>query len=100
MTHIIKHTPGPWYRDTEGFIVSDIDNCSIKIVDADCSDVDIDEREANKTLIMAAPELLLACKNARDVFAALITGDLKEIQTNSQTLKMLRYAIKKAEGNA
>lgn len=50
------------------------------------------------SLYAAAPELLEAAKNARNVLAGLITGDLKQIKADSPALLALRAAITKAEG--
>jgi hypothetical protein len=55
-------------------------------------------KPADASLIAAAPELLAAAKNARNVLAALATGDLKEINADSHALALLRTAIEKAEG--
>jgi hypothetical protein len=52
------HTQGPWWRDDEGFIAAGSGETYVTIADGDCSDLDIDEREANKRLIAAAPDLL------------------------------------------
>jgi len=60
-----EHTPGPWTRDEAGFIMADGET----IADSQCStNLDIDEREANGTLIAAAPDLLEACKGIVDGF--------------------------------
>lgn len=53
-----KHTPAPWWRDDDGFIAAGSGETYVTVADADCSDMDIDEREANKTLIIAAPEMI------------------------------------------
>lgn len=55
-----------------------------------------DENEHYAKLIKAAPQLLEACKQAGNVLAGLITGDLKEIKADSATLAQLREAIKAA----
>jgi len=68
-----QHTPGPWRRDESGFIVAGIGDTYVAVAVADCSDTDIDEREANKSLIIAAPELLDAldaCENWLGEFGA------------------------------
>jgi hypothetical protein len=55
------HTPAPWWRDDDGFIAAGNGDTYVTIADFDCSnDIDIDEREANKDLALAAPELLEA----------------------------------------
>lgn len=56
-----NHTPGPWWRDDDGFIASGSDETYITVASPNCSeDIDIDEREANARLIAAAPSLLYA----------------------------------------
>jgi hypothetical protein len=57
-----------------------------------------ENHEANAQLIAAAPELLEAAQNARNVLAGLIAGDLREIKADSPALLALRAAIAKAEG--
>jgi hypothetical protein len=61
---------------------------------------DDSERESNAHLIAAAPDLLSAARNAANVLAALATGQLAAIKTDSNALKELRAAIAKAEGVA
>lgn len=48
-------------------------------------------------LLAAAPELLIAAKNAANVLAALATGQLATVKHDSQALQGLRAAIVKAE---
>lgn len=48
-------------------------------------------------LLAAAPELLIAAKNAANVLAALATGQLATVKHDSQALQVLRAAIAKAE---
>lgn len=55
------------------------------------------ERMKDARLIVAAPELLDALKNALNVLAGLAVGDLKNIQKDSPAIKRARDAIKKAE---
>ena len=56
-----KHTPGPFWRDDEGFIAAGADDTYVTVADCDCSiDIGLTEREANKTLFIAALELLAA----------------------------------------
>jgi len=60
-----KHTPGPWTRDDDGFIYAGSGETYVTLADFDCTrDLDIDEREANKSLACAAPELLAALELA------------------------------------
>ena len=58
------HTPGPWWRDDDGFIASGSDETYITVASPNCSeDIDIDEREANARLMAASPELLAAARH-------------------------------------
>lgn len=67
------HTPGPWWRDDDGFIAAGNGDTYVTIADADCSRMDIAEREANKNLIASAPELL---DKARQVIDWLHENDM------------------------
>jgi len=62
-----KYTPGPWWRDDDGFIASGNGDTYVTVADANVNSLDIDEREANTSLIAAAPELLAALKNAAKI---------------------------------
>lgn len=60
-----KHTPAPWWRDDDGFIAVGHGDTYRTLADFDCSpDIDIDEREANKALAIAAPDMLDILKGA------------------------------------
>lgn len=62
-----QFTKTPWYRDAEGFISTDDPNIDVgfaTIADFDCSGaISISEREANKNLAIAAPDMFAALKN-------------------------------------
>ncbi len=97
-----SHTPGPWrfVRCNADLHVAykplkfDLGNGKAFCL-ADESD---DEDCANARLIAAAPELLAALENARNVLAALATGQLKTITPASAALNECRTAIAKATG--
>ena len=96
MTH--THTPGPWWRDDDGFIASGSDKTYITVASPNCSeDIDIDEREANARLIAAAPELLAALEDAEFLLrkAGLIAGPMQDSFKRSAT--DARAAIAKAK---
>jgi len=58
---IPKHTPSPWWIDDDGFLAAGGGDTYVTLADFDCTpDLGIDEREANKALAAAAPELLQA----------------------------------------
>lgn len=64
---IINHTPGPWWRDDDGFIASGHGDTYVTVADANCNiSIDIAEREANTTLIAAAPDMFDALKALLD----------------------------------
>ena len=52
----LNHTPGPWYREEDGFIYGGDSDASC-VADPHCSELDIDEREGNALLIAAAPTM-------------------------------------------
>jgi len=56
---LMKHTKEPWELSDDGFIYSGY----VRIADPHCSQLDINEREANAKLIAAAPELLEALQD-------------------------------------
>lgn len=90
-----QHTPGPWtYQATAG----NHDYAVYPEATGKCLALVRDFDEANARLITAAPELLEAAQNARNVLAALATGDLKTISRDSAALVTLRAAIAKATG--
>jgi hypothetical protein len=54
-----KHTPGPWWRDDDGFVAAGHGDTYVTVATANCSsDLDIDEREANTALIVNSPRML------------------------------------------
>lgn len=96
------HTPGQWESDWVGTkphgsaVVWLGENTSERIVVMGSGN-----DEANARLIAAAPEMLAALKEARDLLASL-PADLKELETmgaEDTACKMLE-AIAKAEGGA
>jgi hypothetical protein len=91
------HTPGPWKWDTVRLCGEFGQVVAITPQQPYRAD-DEEEASANERLISSAPELLAACRNAVNVLAGLIQGDLKEIRGDSPALLQLRAAISKAEG--
>ena len=87
-----KHTPGPWWLDDDGFIASGSRDTYEIIADPHCcSDIDIDEREANANLIAAAPELLEALEHITQ------TPEYKYLYPG--TTSLIEKAISKAKGH-
>ena len=86
-----KHTPGPWWLDDDGFIASGDGDTYETIADPHCSDLDIDEREANASLIAAAPELLEALEHITQ------TPEYKYLYPG--TTSLIEEAIAKAKGH-
>ena len=93
----VKHTPKPWWRDDDGFIAAGSGETHVIIADADCSDMDIDEREANKALMIAAPELLEMLKTVVDRRAGGTTRHVN-IKLKREQWFEICAAIAKAEG--
>lgn len=77
------HDPRSWWLES-GFLI-----CEMR-----------DGHLGNAPLIAAAPDLLAALENARNVLAALATGDLEGIDRDSAALAQARAAIAKAKGGA
>lgn len=70
------HTPGPWWRDDDGFLAAGSGDTYVTIADFDCSDdIDADEREANKSLAMAAPAMRAAISDALAFRPEAFEGD-------------------------
>jgi len=98
-----KHTPGPWEVRQKDMVWS----ASTGRLIADCEKTPYLKRPAppdsedasNARLIAAAPELLEALENARNVLAGLATGQLAGIEKDSPALEKARAAITKAKGN-
>lgn len=89
-----KHTPGPWRvtpgpADGYGEIVR---GATVGYAIAECNR----ENRHDARLIAAAPELLAALENVRNVLAGLASGDLKAITADSPALAQVRAAIAKA----
>jgi hypothetical protein len=93
----MKHTATPWYRDEDGFIAAGSSDTYVTVADANCSDIDIDEREANTDFIIKACnnhyELLEALKQLEDV----ISGIEAEADNLGVDLSEARYWWVKAQ---
>ena len=105
-----QHTPGPWKLSnvptiengmtsyhvfapvSSGYVIARTGQSSVEGTLA--------EAQENARLLAAAPDLLEALQNARNVLAGLATGDLKEITPDSPALRAARAAIAKATGTA
>ena len=98
------HTPGPWeYRPSKtGHCAVWPCGCSERVADvyAPLDDRFAAPAQCNARLIAAAPDLLEACKAARDTLDRLM-GDTDlddDTSLEMRTFKMLNVAIAKAEG--
>lgn len=94
-----KHTPGPWHADpTKSFYVfahgSLAEQAGVENGPFVCNA----STQANARLIAAAPDLLAALQNARNVLAGLACGDLRTVNADSPALAQARAAIAKATG--
>ena len=91
------HTPGPWEVRLLDMVYS---KAGRLIADCECEQsrpsAPVSEDLANARLIAAAPDMLEALQNARNVLAGLIAGDLKSISADSPALTQIRAAIAKA----
>ena len=91
-------TPGPWWRDDDGFIAAGSGDSYVTIADFDCTkDLTIDEREANKTLAIAVHDLLAVLQEfTRDVEANTVDSTRQEWPdlyiTYRKALKAIEYA--------
>lgn len=86
-----KHTQGDWWRDDEGFIAAGHGDTYVTIADPHCSDLDIDEREANTALITAAPDLLEACQH--------LVKHLSELPNDTEKCRILKLALNNRAGD-
>jgi hypothetical protein len=90
-----NHTPGPWRTGHHGeWVIAQDPEIGESVV----AIVEGPSWKANAMLMASAPELLSALKNAANVLAAVATGQLPSIGTDSAALKLARAAIAKAEG--
>ena len=101
----MSHTPGPW-KITDGDqarpkIVSDNNTPVVAVF---CGDYDSEPgweiSEEDARLIASAPDLLEACKEVMQYFTSMndIPVERATIKTNSDTIKKMKQAIAKAEG--
>lgn len=94
----VEHTPGPWWRDDDGFVAAGFADTYVTIADFDCCDsIDPDEREANKTLAIAAPEMLAALRTLLAAPALNLEG-LES--ADAAAITAAETAIAKAEGRS
>ncbi|MGU9981488.1 hypothetical protein ACJ4V0_15745 [Phreatobacter sp. HK31-P] len=69
-------TPGPWWQDEDGFVAAGSGDSRVTVADFDCSpDIDIDEREANKLLAIAAPLMQQTLRSAISAFGQAFDMD-------------------------
>ena len=98
-----RHTPGPWE-----IVAPALQKTGARIGGKNGEFIcDISRHDGNKfwyhewdaRIIAAAPDLLAALENARNVLAAIATGDLATIERDSPALAQCRAAIAKAKGD-
>lgn len=94
-----QHTPGPWRvaNTNAGLFVGGAPGKYGYLAQVRHVRTNQDPM-ADARLIAAAPDLLAALENARNVLAGLAIGDLKSISPDSAALKQARAAIAKATG--
>ena len=87
------HTPGPWNIFDDEIVASWTD---VHVADvALCDGMNPTERQANRHLIAAAPDLLAALKTARRVLEVACGTTAPYIR---EAFKQIDVAIDKAEG--
>ncbi len=97
-----KHTPGPWTISELGIcgpseqVLRPVQGRVYDEYDSDPATIEI-PNDANAQLIKAAPELLAACKIARNAILALC--EVRSLPSGWQTLVLdpIQAAINKAE---
>lgn len=98
-TEKIEHTPGPYNSSPTASlgpqfaVYTEAEGRTIAVVYDQTGHGDT---RATARVLAAAPELLEAAQNARNVLAALATGQLDSVRADSPALAMLRAAIAKA----
>lgn len=95
-----KHTPGPWWRDDDGFIAAGSGDSYVTVADFDCSpDLGPDEREANKALAIAAHTMRAALADAERFIAGFTGDDMQDgIDGPGGLLARVRSALAQADG--
>ena len=88
------HTPGPWMAQGNRVMAAGEQIGFINANPSCCTAEDW----ANARLIAAAPDLLAALQNARNVLAGIASGDLKTVSADGPALAQCRAAIAKATG--
>ena len=98
-----KHTAGPWHRNVSS-ISAKMPNGTTVIICRCTPEVGLPERDANARLIMAAPDLLAACKRIIRAAQLSLAGLTKEEQPYAEItdsdIDVIEAAIDKAEGKA
>ena len=84
MTHIAKHTPGPWVVHT--FTISGKEK--LEVLDATGTNACV---QANAHLIAAAPAMYEALKNTLAYF-------MRSNQSHAPEVRVIRAALAQAEG--
>lgn len=101
-----SHTPGPWNWNKErDQVASNHPDWEFSLICKIATGEDRKQEDANARLIAAAPELLEACKAAREL-VKLARQYFPKSVSNSDTFNLLNVdantiakAISKAEGN-
>ena len=92
-----EHTAGPWDAKRDP-MPEGVEQYSVYEDATGIHVATVFGNEANANLVKAAPDMLAALENARNVLAALVVGDLRAIHRNSPALAQIRRAINKAKG--
>ena len=91
-TTTLQHTPGPWFEEDDAYItISSRPTRGTLLATTTGTN-----RAANARLIAAAPELLGALSDARDILAS--PPSAYDQRTHDAVLARARAAVEKAEG--
>ena len=99
----MKHTPGLWHQSENYHLAVNAGKKHIAMInyyhhpDPDL-DVNMEEAKANMSLIIAAPDLLAACKAALEFAEHVHFGTYGLAAESGTTAEMLQAAIAAAEG--
>lgn len=90
----MSHTPGPWVVGVQGVFTTNPNYCLCRMWDG----TRIEETEANKRLIAAAPDLLAACEELLLVAGTYKPIDMYDWERVSAVIDRAKAALKKARG--
>jgi hypothetical protein len=100
MDRTAMHSPGPWWSLAgNNYIMSAVAAGGRPVCRMDDLECSAGEREANRALVLAAPDLLAALRLAES-FMSGFEGDEAQDPPVDERLEKMRAAIAKAEGRS